>query len=93
MGRTSLVESPLLLKSMNLTDPVFFLHHTQLDRLWWTWQQRKPQQRLTEYGGKARHNSSKAATLEDIIPMGDLAPDVEVSSIMDTMGKLLCYKY
>ncbi|TKA52283.1 hypothetical protein B0A55_13183, partial [Friedmanniomyces simplex] len=28
-------------------DPLFFLHHTQLDRLWWLWQQRQPDKGFT----------------------------------------------
>ncbi|KXT05546.1 hypothetical protein AC578_3684 [Pseudocercospora eumusae] len=31
-------------------DPVFFLHHTNLDRLWWSWQQADLSTRLTEMG-------------------------------------------
>jgi tyrosinase len=32
-------------------DPVFFLHHTNLDRLWWEWQSANSTVRLTEIGG------------------------------------------
>lgn len=74
-------------------DPVFFLHHTNLDRLWWAWQQANPQKRLLEYVGKSSHDSLSKATIEDIIPMGGLAPDVKVSEIMGTESGLLCYKY
>lgn len=31
-------------------DPVFFLHHTNLDRLWWEWQSQNAS-RLTEMSG------------------------------------------
>jgi tyrosinase len=32
-------------------DPLFFLHHVQVDRLWWLWQQEKPGTRNREYNG------------------------------------------
>lgn len=32
-------------------DPIFFLHHTYLDKLWWEWQSQDLSQRLTEIGG------------------------------------------
>ena len=32
-------------------DPIFFLHHAWLDRLWWLWQSAAPDTRLTEIGG------------------------------------------
>lgn len=33
-------------------DPVFFLHHTNLDRLWWEWQSANLTYRLTDMGGQ-----------------------------------------
>ncbi|GME39079.1 amino acid transporter [Neofusicoccum parvum] len=33
-------------------EPVFFLHHTNLDRLWWEWQQANLTTRLTDMGGR-----------------------------------------
>lgn len=33
-------------------DPVFFLHHTNLDRLWWKWQSANLTARLTDMGGQ-----------------------------------------
>ena len=32
-------------------DPVFFLHHTNLDRLWWVWQSANLTYRLTDMAG------------------------------------------
>jgi tyrosinase len=72
-------------------DPIFYLHHTQIDRLWWTWQQRHPNS--NQYVGKANRNSTAIATLEDIIPMGGLAADIRVHEVINTQSGLLCYKY
>lgn len=73
---------------------MFSLHHTQLDRLWWKWQQIEPQKQLTEYLGEAAYvDDSKDATLDDLIILGGLAPDVRVRDIIDTESVLLCYRY
>ncbi|KAL4866978.1 hypothetical protein BDV12DRAFT_198707 [Aspergillus spectabilis] len=32
-------------------DPIFYLHHAYLDRLWWQWQQADPGRRLSDIGG------------------------------------------
>ncbi|KAF2194377.1 amino acid transporter [Zopfia rhizophila CBS 207.26] len=34
------------------SDPLFFLHHTNLDRLWWEWQQANLSARLTDISGR-----------------------------------------
>jgi hypothetical protein len=87
--RTLLSESFSLLTQ---TDPVFFLHHAQIDRLWWLWQQDNPR-RLVEYNGYADRNSSKKASINDLLPMLGLAPDLPVSTIISTTSGLLCYRY
>lgn len=33
-------------------DPLFFLHHTYLDRVWWQWQQKNLTARLTDISGR-----------------------------------------
>lgn len=74
-------------------DPVFFLHHGQLDRLWWIWQDVDSGKRGRMYTGKKRHNSTENASLDDVIPMGGLAPDVRVGDIIGTENGFLCYRY
>ncbi|KAH8777274.1 hypothetical protein BGZ57DRAFT_927509 [Hyaloscypha finlandica] len=71
----------------------FFLHHSQLDRLWWKWQNRKSLERLSEYKGKAKSDSEDAASLSDVLPMGGFAHDMRVSDVMNTESDLLCYRY
>lgn len=34
------------------SDPLFFLHHTYLDRVWWQWQQADLSTRLTDMAGR-----------------------------------------
>lgn len=74
-------------------DPLFFLHHTQLDRLWWLWQQRQPDNGVTAYGGHKQRHSLEMASLDDLIVMHGLAPDIKVNEFMDIQGDMLCYSY
>jgi tyrosinase len=77
-----------------LIDPIFFLHHTQVDRLWTLWQNENPEVRTTEFGGpKTQNEDPGEATLEDIMPYLDLVPDVKVSEMMSTQTSRLCYVY
>ncbi|TID18549.1 Guanine nucleotide-binding protein alpha-2 subunit [Venturia nashicola] len=79
-------------------DPLFFLHHTQVDRLWWLWQMQDPGTRLKQFHGPAedfRNTTIKhsQASKSDILPMGSIAEDMKVEDVMDTQGEYLCYEY
>lgn len=80
-------------------DPVFYLHHTNVDRLWWVWQQRDPAERLYQAHGPTTdfryhdgHEESEVS-LEDVMPMGGLAEDTKMKLVMDTRAGFLCYEY
>ncbi|KAL9077910.1 MAG: hypothetical protein Q9157_003177 [Trypethelium eluteriae] len=74
-------------------DPVFFLHHTNLDRLWSQWQQTDPAKRLNAYNGKANGNSMEPAQLSDPLDMDGLSRNLMVQNVMETQGGQFCYKY
>jgi tyrosinase len=74
-------------------DPVFFLHHTNLDRLWWHWQMKDPKTRLQAYNGKASKNEIRAASLKDTLELGGLRHTIPVSEVMETTSGLFCYEY
>ncbi|KAF2767626.1 Di-copper centre-containing protein [Teratosphaeria nubilosa] len=75
-------------------DPLFFLHHAQLDHLWWQWQQHKPEARLEAYSGRHMVNSTdQNANLQDTLLFAGFVKDIPVSHAMNAGGKDLCYKY
>lgn len=82
-------------------DPVFYLHHTQIDRLWWIWQQKDPEQRLYEYHGPNLSQGHKhadsvggsTASLNDVLPYEPLSRNITVRDIMSTETQRLCYRY
>ena len=80
------------------TDPIFFLHHTQIDRLWWLWQQVDPEKRNYEYSGIRTQDQFDGVTppeaeLDDWLPMRGLVADLQVKDLMVTESELLCYTY
>lgn len=77
-------------------DPLFFLHHTQVDRLWWLWQQQNPSNRTMQYNGDhpwQGDGPGAPVSLNDKLPMGGLGPEGVVRDYMDTKSAKLCYKY
>lgn len=76
-------------------DPLFYLHHVQLDRLWWLWQHQNASDRLKAYAGHNGKHSIEQAKLSDKINMGPFAPAIPVEAVMDTSGgdNMLCYRY
>lgn len=78
-------------------DPIFFLHHGQIDRLWTLWQAADPA-RVTDFGGDKTQNQwdgtvPERASLEDTMRMLGLAEDVKVKDYMSTQSGKLCYRY
>ncbi|KAG9193566.1 tyrosinase [Alternaria panax] len=74
-------------------DPIFFLHHGQIDRIWWRWQQHDLQRRQYLYTGSFKPRSEKQASLDDIVSVGGLAPDVKASELMNVRSGIFCYTY
>ena len=75
-------------------DPLFYLHHSMLDKIWWQWQNANRTQRLREIegplGGEAGQQS---ATLNFEIHLGHLHRNITIDEVMDTRGHYLCYIY
>lgn len=80
-------------------DPVFFLHHGQIDRTWWIWQNLDPETRTSQVAGTItteRNPPSRSGTLEDILDMGILAPPIKMAKAMSSVGLTggpFCYVY
>ncbi|KAK8088223.1 Tyrosinase-like protein orsC [Apiospora hydei] len=78
-------------------DPIFYLHHAMLDRVWWMWQALHLPQAFTVAGTITILNRppSRNTTLEDPIYMGQSnAPERPISQLLNTLGgEPLCYIY
>lgn len=79
-------------------DPVFFLHHAQVDRLWWLWQNRDFDGRSKEYFRPSenfleKHPQNSESHSMDVLPMGGLVKNGKVADYLSTLGGHLCYTY
>lgn len=75
-------------------DPMFWMHHVQVDRLWTKWQAQNPSY-LTDYSGPIfpDDDDNLAAQPTDNLAMSGLAPPITVADVLNTKGKTLCYTY
>jgi tyrosinase len=78
----------------SLGDPLFYLHHGNIDYIFWKWQQNL-KTRLNQVGGLIEpfDYNGKSVTLDFKINMGKLAGDATLKSLLDTQGGTLCYTY
>jgi tyrosinase len=79
-------------------DPAFYLHHAQIDRVYWIWQMMDFQNRQGVHGTNTMLNLFPSAntTVEDTVDVGHLAGPIKIKNLMSTTGaggSPLCYIY
>lgn len=84
-------------------DPIFYLHHANLDRVWWSWQKLNLKDRLTDISGPIflmdyANEKGGNVTLDYPMTFGVGAPNVTVADVMNIAGcggkhGALCYEY
>ncbi|KAI5863449.1 monooxygenase [Durotheca rogersii] len=79
--------------STSPNEPLFFLHHANVDRAWAKWQGRNAT-RLADYTGFRDNNKVISASITDPMPILELV-DTEpiVQDYMDIQAGPLCYTY
>ena len=77
-------------------DPYFFLHHAQIDRTWWIWQNQDLATRQNAIAGTNtlfNFPPSANTTLDDLLDLGVLAPKMKIADAMSTRSDQFCYTY
>ncbi|CAE6356956.1 unnamed protein product [Rhizoctonia solani] len=83
-------------------EPMFFLHHGNIDRLWWLWQKLNAKNQVAFAGGSVRNLTrpdlypNGAAPWQDtstVIPTAGMYKSVTIGDVLDTTGDTLCYIY
>ncbi|KAF4820078.1 Tyrosinase ustQ [Colletotrichum siamense] len=96
-------------------DPLFYLHHAYLDRVWWQWQEANLTARLTDISGQNIPDQSildmaglsapgseltdyngdngNVTTLNHVLFIQNLVPNVTIADIMDIRGDVVCAEY
>ena len=80
---------------ISTAEPLFYLHHAQVDHVYWQWQQQDLATRLHEVGGQTtpRDTTGPNVTADFEVNMGAIAPSIPISDLLDTEGDVLCYTY
>jgi tyrosinase len=81
----------------SINDPLFWMHHAQLDRVWALWQSLN-EKNIYAIGGPIYPNGTGLMTLEYPVEMASyIAPTLTIRAVMDTRNKngkgALCYYY
>lgn len=87
-------------------DPIFFLHHAMIDKLWYDWQHKHPSNKDAFVGGSVSWQANSSLVFAEyptgappwlntssVMPSDGLWEDVRISEVMDTVGGRLCYIY
>ncbi|RYP04060.1 hypothetical protein DL764_004690 [Monosporascus ibericus] len=77
-------------------DPVFFLHHAQLDRVWALWQAADESRRYTYNGTNTVFNpvdGTPQVTNETVMSFSVIGEDVTLEEVADPMRGRYCYTY
>lgn len=75
---------------------MFWLHHSMVDRVWWTWQNQKPVERAFQVAGTRTMNNkppSGNVTIEDTFDMGYNGGGVAIKDLVSTVAGPYCYIY
>ncbi|KAA8893710.1 hypothetical protein FN846DRAFT_913731 [Sphaerosporella brunnea] len=87
------------------TDPLFFPHHANLDRIWWEWQSKDLEKRVKDMSGPLRPPLDRFPgsnytgfptgdiTMDWYLDVGRLAPPVRTENVMHIQRGMLNYKY
>ncbi|PGH16269.1 hypothetical protein AJ79_01808 [Helicocarpus griseus UAMH5409] len=89
-------------------DPLFYLHHAWIDKLWWDWQAKNLPARLTEMGGsnlppsappedvqnkKIPGDPGRTTTLNHVLDMHGTMDNKIIADVMNIKGDFLCFEY
>jgi tyrosinase len=77
-------------------DPIFYIHHAMVDRIWTVWQYMDRENRQNAIYGTSTLNNSPASadmTLKDELPFGLVTSSPVLGDLMDTLAGPYCYRY
>ncbi|KAF8264723.1 Di-copper centre-containing protein [Lactarius quietus] len=84
-------------------DPLFFMHHAMIDKIWYDWQHRDPENAKSFSGGSTQALDNVASFTQypnggppflNFAYAGDgLFPEFKIGDVMDTTSGILCYVY
>lgn len=77
-------------------DPIFYLHHGYIDRIWWQWQSKDIGRRVREISGSTvQKGPGRQIRLDDRLLMKGFIEDRKIWEVLDIQaeGGMFCYEY
>jgi len=86
-------------------DPLFFMHHAMIDKIWYDWQSLDPVNTGSFFGGSVQNVESLDAYQQypngappylspnSTMPADGMFPEVTIGEVLNTTGGYLCYVY
>jgi len=86
-------------------EPLFWMHHAMVDKVWFDWQLRDPANAKSYVGGSVQALQSLDAynqypnggppflTLNSTMPADGLFPEFTIGDVLNTTSGILCYVY
>ncbi|TEB22149.1 Di-copper centre-containing protein [Coprinellus micaceus] len=74
-------------------EPLFFLSHMNLDRMWWHWQWRDYRKRLYYIDGPSTVNGTDNVTLDFVMDFPRISSNVTIRDVMDLTKEPNCYTF
>jgi tyrosinase len=74
-------------------DPVFWLHHLFIDHNYRIWQLGDENARTSAAGVNGKDAYGNTLTMDTMVYMEGLAPDIAIRDIINTKSTTLCYRY
>ncbi|KAJ6461251.1 Di-copper centre-containing protein [Mycena vitilis] len=91
--------------TFSANEPLFWMHHAMVDKMWYDWQNADPSNTKAFYGGsvQALENATYYASfpngaapfynVNDTMPSDGLFPEPTISDVLSTTEGMLCYIY
>ncbi|KAF6755029.1 hypothetical protein DFP72DRAFT_812163 [Ephemerocybe angulata] len=74
-------------------DPIFYLHHANLDRAWWKWQEADKASRMYDTSGPTEQKGNVQVTLDFEMDFPALGPNITIRDVMDARTYPSCFTY
>ncbi len=74
-------------------DPIFFMHHSFVDRMWRKWQIKDDSRLRTITGCATPGDDCTPLTLDTVLTSKGVREDIKVSDLLDIYNNFMCYLY
>ncbi|KAJ7429737.1 Di-copper centre-containing protein [Mycena galericulata] len=91
--------------TFSANEPLFWMHHAMVDKMWYDWQNAHPANTKEFFGGSVEalenatyynefpNGAAPFLTVNSTMPADGLFPEATIGSVMSTTDGMLCYVY